>query len=103
MFRDGIEFFQTMFAEFAFDQKLAAWLKLPREGFKFFGGIPKKGSLITARQLLQKRVSTNLRLREAIQNFADTIIWLFPHASPELRIIMGKWNPAKSGPELPRI
>jgi len=60
-----------MFVRFVFDQKIATWLKLHREAFEFFGGVPGKIVLDNLKTAIAKAVLYDTALQRTYSDFGQ--------------------------------
>ncbi len=66
-----LSFSRHMFAEFVFDQKLATWLKLHREGFEFFAGVPAKGVIDNCKAAISKACFYDSEAQRSYSEFCE--------------------------------
>jgi len=60
-----------MFVRFVFDQKISTWLKLHREAFEFFGGVPRKIVLDNLKTAIAKAVLYDTALQRTYSDFGQ--------------------------------
>ncbi len=64
-------FSRHMFGKFVFDQKIATWMKLHREGFEFFGGVTAKVVLDNCKTAITKACSYDTEEQRSYSGCAE--------------------------------
>jgi len=66
-----LSYSRHMFVKFVFDQKIATWLKLHREAFDFFSGMPRKIVLDNLKTAIAKAVLYDTALQRTYSDFGQ--------------------------------